>query len=162
MVFYVIQGRSYDDIYTLTKEKYQKTKNVARVSGYIHAQEEYERNRNLVRRSSSQLFRASLMNSSSSLNISNYSSSENLADLNVASRKSSISENSSSASKSDTLTRSSSKNNDGVGVLRENLLRNISDQKNSGHRASESDVSKIFVGKTNSNMLQKAKRQISF
>lgn len=152
MVFYVIQGRSYDDIYTLTKDKLQKTKSVARVSSYI-AQEELERNRNLVRRSSSQLFQ-----SNSSLNVSNFSSSENLTSFNVASRKSSISENSSSATKSD---RSTSKNNDGVGALRENLLRNISDQKNSAHRASESDVSKLFVGKTNSNLL-KAKRQISF
>lgn len=162
MVFYVVQGRSAEEIYKLTKENYQKTRNITKVAGYI-TQEEYERNkRNLVRKNSSLLFQSM---SNSSLNI--YSSSENIIDGNSLpssgagsnSKRSEMSENTSSASKKDLSNRSTSKNNETMGALRENFLKTDSGQKISQRPAANDSSSKLFAAKTN---VLKAKRQISF
>lgn len=165
MVFYVVQGRCYEEIYSLTKDNYQKIRNLTKVSGYI-TQEEYDKNKKNIVRNSSMLFQSV---SNSSLNI--HLSSENIADGNSlmssttrsTSKKSIISENTSSGSKNDRLIRSSSKNNETMAALRENFLMNSnsSGQKNSEMPSGNEEKSKLFVGKASSSLL-KAKRQISF
>lgn len=143
MVFYVIQGRSVEDIYTTTKATLQ-SKNTKKVSGYIAAQD-YERNKsNLVRRSSSLLF---MSQSCNSLNLSQRS--ENSCDGN----SSKLSESNSS------LNLTSSKNNEKI-VLREKFNNQSSDKSDRNLVGSDSNLTRA---KSNSSSnLMKAKRQISF
>lgn len=98
MVFYVIQGRSFEEIYEATKFRLE-AQNPTKISGYI-SQEDYKKNC-YVRQGKSLL----LMGSNSSLNISEASDS-------FASDKSATSDTS--------LTRSTSKSNLS-GILCENL-----------------------------------------
>lgn len=141
MVFYVIQGKPLEEIYSMTKSKLE-AQNPMKISGYI-APEDYAKN-HYIRKNSSLLMYS---NSFSTLNIS--SNSEIIVDNNF------------NNSGSDTsLNRSSSKNNDS-NALRENYLslsRENSSKKMFG--GSEPNLAKISSS-TNSNLL-KAKRQISF
>jgi hypothetical protein len=145
MVFYVVQGRSFDDIYAMTKGKLD-AQNPTKVSGYI-APEEYERN-HYVRKNSSLLL---LTGSNSSLNYSS-NNSDSLLDATF------------NKSGSDTsLNRSTSKSNVESGVLRENFQGNT--RENSMRKlygGSDSNISKIPVSASTSSNIMKAKRQISF
>lgn len=146
MVFYVVQGRSFDDIYLMTTARLD-AQNPTKVSGYIAA-DEYERNR-YVRKNSSLLL---LTGSNSSLN---YSSNNSDSFLDTTFNKSG----------SDTsLNRSTSKSNAENVVLRENFggIRENSSRKLYG--GSDSNLNKLAVNanmSSSSNIL-KAKRQISF
>lgn len=146
MVFYVIQGRASDEIYTLTRTLLQ-SKNTTKVSGYI-AQQDYERNKQfLIRKNSSLLF---MSQSCTSLNQSQQS--ENSYDGNSL-NSSKLSESSSS------INRSSSKNNELL-VLRENLIATNGDKSARKFGGSESNL--LRTKSNSSSNLMKAKRQISF
>lgn len=146
MVFYVVQGRSFEDIYKMTKARLD-AQNPTKVSGYI-GPDEYERNR-YVRKNSSLLL---LTGSSSSLNYSS-NNSDSLLDGTF------------DKSGSDTsLNRSTSKSNAENNVLRENFQ--VANRENSTRKlygGSESNINKLVANSsaTSSNLL-KAKRQISF
>lgn len=142
MVYYVIQGRTYEEIYLITRKKIEE-QNPMKVSGYI-GQEEYIKNQ-FIRKNSSLLM---LSTSCSSLNFSH--DSDSLNDSNF--------DKSGGSDKS--LNHSSSKINETC-VLRENVLSHA--RENSAKKpfgGSDSNLSKLSTS-TPSNIL-KAKRQISF
>ena len=144
-VFYVIQGRSFDDIYAAAKTRLE-AQNPTKISGYI-GPEEYERNRHIIRKNSSLLMAPSF--SCSSLN-STANNSDSLLDGSLLDK-----------STSDTsLVRSSSKSNAENNVLRENFQS----RENSGRKTfgSDSNLNKISNTSTPSSNVLKAKRQISF
>lgn len=145
MVFYVIQGRSFDDIYATTKARLD-AQNPTKVSGYI-APDEYEKNC-YIRKNSSLLL---LTGSCSSLNYSS-NNSDSLLDATF------------NKSGSDTsLSRSTSKSNADNVVLRENFQggnRENSTRKLYG--GSDSNLNKLAVNSSTSTNIMKAKRQISF
>lgn len=146
MVFYVIQGRTFDEIYNLTKTSIQ-SKNTTKVSGYI-GQQDYERNKQFMTRKNSSLLFSS--QSCSSLNMSQQS--ENSFDGHSL-NSSKLSESNSS------FNQSSSKNNELL-VLRENLMSTSGDK--SARKFSGSDSNLNRPKSNSSTNLMKAKRQISF
>ena len=143
MVFYVTQGRSFEEIYIQTKSLLL-AKNTKKVSGYI-APLEYERNKqNLVRKSNSFLY---MSHSSNSLNISQQS-------------ENSCEGNSSKLSESNlSLNKSTSKNNEAL-ALRENLISQGSERTARMLVGNDSNFSR--AKSSSSSNLMKAKRQISF
>jgi hypothetical protein len=136
MVFHVIQGQDYAEIYKMTR-LCLIAKNTSKVSGYVSLQD-YER-----RRGHSLML---LTQSSSSLNLSDSS-------LN-SSRLSNSSLN---------LNRSSSKNNELI-ALRENFMTSVekSARKFGGSDSNINLPRPPSSTSTNSTNLLKAKRQISF
>jgi hypothetical protein len=147
MVYYVIQGREFEDIYAITRRKLEEHSST-RVSGYIN-QEDYMKNQ-LVRKNSSLLF----SNSCSSLNLSHDSDSFNESNFDK-----------SSGSETSLIHSSTSKNNQSC-VLRENFLGrgNISNKKHQQplFGGSDSNLSKISSSTPSNSNILKAKRQISF
>lgn len=143
MVFYVIQGRSVEDIYAMTKAWLQ-SKNTKKVSGYIAAQD-YERNKpNLVRQSSSLL-----LMSRSCHSLTNSQQSE-----------SSYDENSSKMGGSNTsLSQISTKSHEML-VLREKCINRSGDSSARNLVGSDPNLSR--AKSSSSSNLMKAKRQISF
>ena len=140
MVFYVIQGRSFEEIYLMTKNKLE-AQNATRVSGYI-GQEDYQKN-HFIRKNSSFLL---MSNSCSSLSLNENSNS--------------FLESTFERSGSDTSLNISTSNNSDK-VLRENFTSNA--RGNSSKKliiTSESNLNAL-KSSTPSNVL-KAKRQISF
>ena len=140
MVFYVIQGRSFEEIYLMTKNKLE-AQNATRVSGYI-GQEDYQKN-HFIRKNSSFLL---MSNSCSSLSLNENSNS--------------FSESTFERSGSDTSLNISTSNNSDK-VLRDNFTSNA--RGNSSKKliiTSESNLNAL-KSSTPSNVL-KAKRQISF
>lgn len=139
MVFYVIQGRSIDDIYAMTKSRLD-AQNPTKISGYI-AREDFEKNC-FVRRNNSLVL---LSQSSSSLNFSG--STETIA---------------SDVSGSDTssLNHSSTTKSNISGVLRENHM-GVENSGKKSFNANEASINQLKTSTPASNIL-KAKRQISF
>jgi len=139
MVFYVIQGRSFDEIYLMTKNKLD-AQNPTKVSGYI-GQEDYQKN-HFIRKNSSLLL---MTNSCSSFSINSDSLTDSTFDK----------------SGSDTsLNRSTSKNSEKV--LRENFSSNARDNSTKKlFSTSESNLNTLKTSTPSSQVL-KAKRQISF
>lgn len=139
MVFYVIQGRSFDEIYLMTKNKLE-AQNPTKVSGYI-GQEDYQKN-HFIRKNSSLLL---MTNSCSSFSIN----SDSLLDSTF------------DKSGSDTsLNRSTSKNSEKV--LRENFSNNARDNSTKKlFSVSETNLNTLKTSTPSSQVL-KAKRQISF
>lgn len=143
MVFYVIQGRSFENIYELTKMSLQ-SKNTSKLFGYVR-QDEYERNQqqNLIRKGFS-----FMSQSCSTLNLSQQSakSIESLNSMKPIGSDSS-------------LNRSSSKSNQLL-ALRENFISQSGEKSVKKFGGSESNLTRA---KSNSSTnLMKAKRQISF
>lgn len=148
MVYYVIQGQTFEEIYLVTKSRLQSNIAASKVSGYI-AQENYEHKPNLVGRKCSSLLLMSHSQSCSSLSISQQSS-EGILDLSVNDGSNS------------SLNRSSSKNNGST--LRENFFRS-GDNANSARKCStlsDTDLSKMSSNSSLGCNVMKAKRQISF
>lgn len=143
-VFYVIQGRTFDEIYAMAKERLE-AQNKTKISGYV-GPDEYEKNR-FIRKSSTLLMVPSL--SCSSLNSSTINS-DSLMDGSFFDKSASDS----------SLNRSTSKSNAENNVLRENFQN----RENSARKAfgSESNLNKITTTSTTSSNVLKAKRQISF
>lgn len=142
MVFYVIQGRSFDEIYHMTKTKLE-AQNPTKVSGYI-GHDDYQKN-HFIRKNSSLL----LMSSS----CSSFSLNENNDSI--------LTDSTFDKSGSDTsLNISSSKNSEKV--LRENFSSNARDNSTKKlFSASESNLNTLKTSTPSSQVL-KAKRQISF
>lgn len=144
-VFHVIQGRSFDEIYSMAKTRLEGQNHTKKISGYI-GPDEYEKNR-YIRKNSSLLLMPSL--SCTSLNSSTMNS-DSFTDGSFLDRSS-----------SDTsLNRSTSKSNAENCVLRENFqIRENSARKAFG---SDSNINKLPNTSTPSSNVLKAKRQISF
>ena len=141
MVFYVIQGRSFEEIYLMTKNKLE-AQNATRVSGYI-GQEDYQKN-HFIRKNSSFLL---MSNSCSSLSLNENSNS--------------FSDSTFERSGSDSSLNISTSNNNEE-VLRENFTSYV--RGNSLKKliiTSESNLNVLKTSTPSSNFL-KAKRQISF
>lgn len=144
MVYFVVHGKVFDEIYLMTKSLLQtKAAFPAKVNGYI-AQKDYEQS-SFVRKSSSFFSLAS--QSCSTLNLSQQS--EN------SFGESSLRLNESTSS----LNRSSSKNNE-MSALRENFLGLSGDKSARKFGGSDSNLSNTKSASNSS--LMKAKRQISF
>lgn len=145
MVFYVVQGRPFEEIYQVTKNKLE-AQNPTRVSGYI-GQEDYQKN-HFIRKNSSLLLMST--NSCSSLSLTENSDSFLEATFDK--------------SGSDTsLSRSTSKNNSEGNVLKENFSSNVRENNSTKKlfTGSDSNLNALKTSTPSSNVL-KAKRQISF
>lgn len=145
MVFYVTQGRLFDDIYATTKTRLD-IQNPTKVSGYI-APADYEKNR-YIRKNSSLLLLSNISGSCSSLTYSS-NNSDSLLD-------SAFDKSGSDTSLNQSLNKSAENN-----VLRENF--HVTSRENSTRKmygGSDSNINKL-VSTPSSNIL-KAKRQISF
>lgn len=150
MVFYVVQGRSFEDIYASTKTRLD-AQNPTKVSGYI-APADYEKNR-YVRKNSSLLL---LSGSCSSLNYSSVNS-DSLLDGTFDKSGSDTSLNQSLTKTTNAITESNN-------VLRENFNnRENSSRKQLYGGSSDSNLNKLVnTTSTPSSNILKAKRQISF
>lgn len=147
MVFYVTQGRSFDDIYATTKARLD-VQNPTKVSGYI-APADYEKNR-YIRKNSSLLLLSNISSSCSSLNYLSNNSDSLLDGV--------FDKSGSDTSLNQSLNKSTENN-----VLRENFqssARENSTRKLYG--ASDSNINKLVSTSTPSSNILKAKRQISF
>lgn len=143
MVFYVIQGKSFEEIYEQTKDRLLK-KGVTKVNGYI-APEEYEMQKsNLFRRNNSLMLQSQSSQAQSSQFSENSFDSSAVPSINKV-------KNETNAPGNSKVSRSTSKSNESS-ALRENY-------RSSREKVAVS-TSKLFVG-SKSNLL-KAKRQISF
>lgn len=142
MVFYVIQGKTFDEIYNQTKDRLLK-KGATKIIGYI-APNEYEKQKCYLFRSNNSLM---LQSQSSQAQSSSQFSEYSFDSGTVPSMK----KVRNSETGNGPTTRSTSKSNESS-ALRENF-------RGSREKTAVS-TSKLFVG-SKSNLL-KAKRQISF
>lgn len=181
LVFWVIQGKTVDEIYLAEKSRLESLKQTnTKLTGYI-APEEYELRKNLLRKHSSGLFSdatASSIDSLSQLTDLNSQPSQS-SDMTIQSGHYQL-ENDSIKDKRP-LNNSSSKNNLGGIVLRENHdsksaqkmasfsgkdQKNISPYNDKTRSASSANqnikTNKLLVGGAINSNLLKVKRQISF
>lgn len=141
MVFFVIQGRNFEDIYSMTKGRLKKSLSQKEFSYTANSMYE-DAKQNEVRKTNAMLSFKTLSPSSEAFRLaSNPTSTKNNETL--ASVKCSTS--------------SSSKNNESF-ALRENFIR--CNQRNSSTKTAVENEKEI--SSNNSTNLQKAKRQISF
>lgn len=147
MVYYVMQGKSFEDIYNTTKKRLE-TQNSTKISGYV-APEDYEKNR-YIRKNSSLLL---LTGSCSSLNFTS-NNSDSLLDTT-------FDKSGSDTSLHHSITKT---NSDSLNVLRENFNSRENSSRKKKFGGSESQLNKLVVNHTStpSSSILKAKRQISF
>lgn len=160
-MFFVIQGKSVDDIYMAEKTRIDMSRNVSKLTGYIGA-EEYANRKNELSRSQSH-----------DPSENNCPSAERLRQRNDSVTKTNKADGNTSTNN---LTNSSSKNNLSNSVLRENH-DSKSAQKNAGFsgrdqknvspysdkvRTASSKSNKLLIGGASNSNVLKVRRQISF
>lgn len=145
-VFHVIQGRSFEEIYSMAKSRLE-VQNPTKISGYV-GPDEYEKNQ-YIRKSSSLLLAPSL--SCTSLNSSTMNSDSFL--------ESSFFDKCSSDT---SLNLSTSKSNAEKNVLRENFQSRENSARKVFGSESNLNLNKLSTSNTPSSNVLKAKRQISF
>lgn len=177
----MIQGKSVDEIYLAERSRLESVKqsNSAKLAGYI-APEDYELRKNLLRKSSSGLFSEATTSSIESFSqLTEFSQQSQSSDMGHTSGPSHSRHD---GVKAKDLNNSSSKNNLGSIVLRENHdsksaqkmaagfsgkdQKNVSPYNDKARSSSASSqhikTNKLLVGGAMSSNLLKVKRQISF
>lgn len=145
MVFFVIQGRNFEDIYSMTKARLEKSLCYKELSNIPHTMHNDSR-QNVVLNTNAMLSSSTLLQTSEALKMASFPTST---------KKNKI------PSSEKCLTSSSSKNNESY-ALRENFIRCNRRNELDSTTKSTVQIEKILsiVGSTTN--LQKAKRQISF
>lgn len=168
LVFWVIQGKTVDEIYITEKVRMDNAKNITqnKLTGYI-APEDFENRKSETRRSFS------------NIHSENSFSQDQMASVNQSAVQASKLQRSNSnlANSNPALVNSSSKNNLGGNVLRENHdsksaqknagfcgkdQKNVSPYSDKVRSANSNKQNKLLIGGALNSSLLKVKRQISF
>lgn len=177
LVFWVIQGKSVDDIYLTEKARMESSKNPTKITGYVGL-EEYENRKNPLRKSNSNILSENSVSSMDSFCLSQGTLSSQMGrSHDVKINMGDLENVQQGAGSSSGLLNSSSKNNLGSNVLRENHdsksaqkatgfsgkdQKNVSPYSDKVRPATSNKQNKLLIGNAINSSLLKVKRQISF